>query len=112
MSEVEQFLRGARTLIATEKTWTRHAMARDGFLLVVDSLSPRARCFCSIGALNRHQLDSGRPSDVEIAAFKALSEVMPGGVVRFNDKHSHAEVLAKWDEAIALAAKDRRYSHV
>ena len=36
-------------------------------------------------------------------ALQALRDVCGGSVIYFNDHHTHAEVLAKFDEAIAKA---------
>ena len=35
-----------------------------------------------------------------------LGQFMGYPISRFNDTHTHAEVMAKWDEAIALAEAD------
>jgi hypothetical protein len=94
-----EILKAARELLAVPERWTKGAFGRDSndlsrFLLSVH----KAVCFCSQGAIESVQLlalDQAK----EIAAlfgFATWSQV-------WNDapERTHAEVLARFDEAIA-----------
>lgn len=60
---------------------------------------------CSYLAL-LDQIFEGTPDDEFSKAEEALIAAMGGcEIVAFNATHSHAEVLAAWDKAIALLAK-------
>lgn len=114
MGPVERILRDGRALISDEKAWTTGRNARDSEGKAVPYSSPRAACWCSAGAL----LKASPPEDdgLFIAAHRLLEWAIwrphlqwKGGtghisVVGYNDTHAHAEVLAKWDEAIGQAA--------
>lgn len=92
----------ARKEIASPLHWTQGIAARDAEGEPCWPSSPTAVCFCSIGALER--------TSAEFAVAHALGpakvllrKVMGMGVVMFNDSHTHAEVMAAWDNAIILA---------
>ena len=83
MQTTKEILVAARAIIANEENWTQDAYAKDkdGSSIGVNYSS--AVCFCSIdamGVLRKHMEDS---------------------IIAFNDGHTHKEVLAAWDEAIA-----------
>ncbi|MCZ7496292.1 hypothetical protein O8B39_17465 [Agrobacterium rhizogenes] len=98
-----QILKEARALIADEKNWTQGAFARDanGRSERID----RAICFCSIGAIAkvaRTNLGSPVPAPV----LKALGVTAHCRLAQFNDSHTHPEVLALFDRAIARAESE------
>lgn len=112
MTNVAEFLIGAKKLIEDPAKWTKGWFARTSFNGMVGSLDERATCFCSLGALERydgHELPINKynplTGDPHISRFAqdALQEVMGCAVEDFNDEHSHEEVMQKWDEAINLA---------
>jgi len=98
-SELE-VLTEARDLIADPAHWTQGWFARDMFGGSVDARSPSAACFCTLGAfgraLGRHFMDvTGHP------AVERLRSLLPRqDIARFNDTHSHADVIAAFDHAI------------
>jgi hypothetical protein len=97
-----EILKAAKAKIATPDAWTQGELARDSAGEWCGYYDPDAKCFCSLGAL----LISAR-SPALTEAIKYLEKVIPAyTVLEFNDTHTHAEVMAKWDEAIALAEKD------
>ena len=106
MTTVE-ILKAARAKIADEKHWTKGAEARDVAGKSVSPQSRKAVCWCSLGALSA----SAMPYSFAAYSFAALGFVQAimnsqsKGVSRFNDSHTHAEVLAAWDAAIADAEK-------
>ena len=102
MNTVE-ILRAARDKIAAPGGWTRLANARDARGTRVPSQSPRAVCFCAIGAIG---------SQVELfgeefwKAAKKVEEVIQGiGYHRIPDWNDHPsrtqeEVVEIFDRAI------------
>lgn len=95
-----QILRKAKALIDTPEKWTQGAFARDAKGRGVETHDVKAVCFCSAGALGKVNHDG--PNE----PYEYLTRSFGGGLVVFNDTHTHAEVMAKWDEAIALAEAD------
>jgi hypothetical protein len=104
-------LKAARQLITDPAKWTKIRLAKNSEGLAVNVHDPSAVCFCSMGAL---LVVSGMYlSDVVIAkASNALDNNLPKDFVEtfnhevcsftdFNDTHTHAEVLALFDAAIA-----------
>lgn len=115
-----QILRKARKLIADPEHWTQGSYAREAQNGASTTIaSDRARCFCSIGALERAAFDTSgyrllwNPRQVgsyraaRACLFDALADIAPSFpvVVSFNDDldTTHADVLALFDRAIALA---------
>lgn len=90
----------AKGLIDTPEKWTQGEFARSEKGLSVQPTSPRATCFCSVGAIRK--IGSRGCGGVHIS-YDLLSGVMGGSVINFNDTHTHAEVMAAWDEAIKIA---------
>lgn len=92
-------LKAARDLISDPARWTQGWLARDASKNVSYIGAENAACWCSMGALF-HVDGPYRPnSDL---AIKLLSAAIGGkSVVRYNDTHTHAEVLALFDAAIA-----------
>lgn len=120
MNDVE-VLERARELITPENRWCRGSKRREDMLVVEGGIFRRRKVrvtqYCAWGALQAvmgTQLDSA----VErTGAAKFLGSVSYGGPLEFvnpyvtitayNDGHSHKEVLAKFDEAIARAKAER-----
>lgn len=107
MSTAADILRGARGLLSDESRWTQGTMARasDGYRC--SPQSPGAACWCMIGAVIR----STPPGFEFDTAVQYLRRTMPRKlfwrlhISRFNDDlhRTHAEVMAAFDRAIALA---------
>ncbi len=99
---MRETLEKARSLIEIPSSWTQGASARTHYGVPVPTQDPRARSWCSVGAL--WAMD-GRSEDFELLE-KAIRKLYPKGgecVSIFNDSHTHAEVLAVFDQAIAYA---------
>ena len=109
MQKVSDFLIEAKKVIEDPTHWTTGWFAKDSSGVNCSSLDVRAVCFCSLGAIERHDkrelLHSELSGDdaVSALAIKALENVMDFDVEDFNDEHTHEEVMQKWDEAINLA---------
>lgn len=112
MTKVTEFLIGAKKLIEDPTKWTRGWFAKDFNGEHISAIDENAVCFCSLGALERydgqplpinkyHPL-TGEPYNSRFAQ-DYLVEVMGCAVEDFNDDHTHAEVMKKWDEAIVLS---------
>jgi len=105
---VSDVLDRAADLIEPEGAWCQGADARDAHGCDVDYDSPRAKCFCIVGAINRV---SGLPINVRAAdhwswetrrAFRLAAGEMP---MPFNDAdgRTKAAVVTKLREAAAIA---------
>jgi hypothetical protein len=98
-----EVLKAARELISDPAHWTQEDFAKDVFGLPVEPLYHRAVCFCALGALAKaYNLD---PHEIDHSeAAYAIADAVNIGVdyiPEFNDDHSHAEILAAFDAAIA-----------
>ena len=102
-----EVLRAARAKIEKAENWTQEEYGRDAQGLPADV---RVACaLCSIGAVLA-VCDEVR-SAPETRAINLLREQTPGysecwvydPLVKFNDTHTHAEVLALFDRAISAA---------
>lgn len=98
---VADTLRAARALITPRGNWTKNEFARDAQSHRVRSTDADAVRWCSLGALER--VDGSYQKE----ATNLLWEAIEGPIVTFNDapKRKHAEVLAAFDKAIALAER-------
>ncbi len=99
----------ARALIAEERHWCQHHAAVSISGYSVYPTDRAAVAFCLYGACRRAARDNPivtADALMELAAFAPLNEraSWPG---RFNDTHSHAEVLALLDRAIAQGRATR-----
>lgn len=99
MSKLGDALRGAKSVIDTPEKWTQGAShrTRDG------SPSPGPEddfSHCMYGAVR-----AGSPKEFWKACDRAIEAVTKDGIGRWNDRpgRTHAEVMAKLDEAIAAA---------
>lgn len=95
-----EILRAARAKIDAPEKWTKGESARDASGRGVFSNSPAAVCFCSIGAIG-NIIDS-TPMDIFRKAIGC------GCISDWNDHkdRTHADVLAAFDKAIALAVEE------
>jgi hypothetical protein len=97
-----EILKAARALITPEGAWTQHSCARDVHGIPVDFYSKKAVCFCAYGAIRRslNMNTYGEKIPSNMGFFKKM---FGGSIVAFNDfvGRTQAEVLAKFDEAIA-----------
>lgn len=98
MKTDKQLLIEGRALISDPAKWTQHFFAKNTYGFCVDENSEDAVCFCSWGALSHVQ---GHFVDDDASAFSILKQAMGDTVANFNDTHTHEEVLAAWDKAIA-----------
>ena len=96
-----EILRAARALIADPARWTQGEDARDacGSPAWAGRHASSAVCWSADGALMHVERDKNS----FWPARDALVAAMGASAVVFNDTHTHAEVLAAFDRAIALA---------
>jgi hypothetical protein len=95
-----EVLKQARALISDEANWGQHLFARNADGDIVAPEDEDACRFCALGALIR----AGQVGNHHRLAALALSIETGGEAVNiFNDTHTHAEVLAAFDAAIAKA---------
>jgi hypothetical protein len=104
MHSTLQILSRARELISDPKNWVQGIIATDRSGKPSALASSATVCFCAVGALKRATIEHGYSPLFSITAQIKLSETMGNETtIHFNDTHSHAEVLAKFDEAIRNA---------
>lgn len=112
MERTLKVLRGARQLISKRENWTQRTAARDSSGVHVSWESTYAARFCAVGAIARsavtmaNSLDRGKWGPAYHEATDALAKVMgvsASGIPDVNDRYCHAEVLAAFDRAIAIA---------
>lgn len=106
-TEVLSLLVAARKKIESPSTWTQGANARDAAGYPCEANSEHAVCFCSYGAIDAASATKFdtvvkfRAAGALYDAARSMERVV--GVAEYNDGHSHAEVLALFDAAIAEA---------
>jgi hypothetical protein len=99
-------LKAARQLISDPAKWTQGEFARDGDGDAVPVLNPRAHCFCALGAIEK-TLGNGAWTESNNAISRVCSRKFDQEVGHFNDTHTHPEVLALFDAAIAELEQSR-----
>lgn len=94
-------LRKARALIEKPENWTQGMSARDSTGERADPMADAAVRFCSYGAICHstggsfvHPASRGAVQALQDAADEAFFSL-------WNDSHTHAEVIAAFDKAIA-----------
>ena len=107
-----EILKKARELISDESRWTQGWYAKNNNGAWTSWIGPDAVCFCSIGAMAHVSKDAVFVIESS-PAFAALASAMQEDhdqhenvVAEFNDMHTHAEVLAAFDRAIAAVSKE------
>jgi hypothetical protein len=100
---VKETLKAARKLIANRKRWTRGASARNARSRPVNVDSPAACRWCAEGAVLRFLPNGIGLYWINELLCKAAGMPIGGSFHNFNDTHTHAEVLAVFDEAIGKA---------
>lgn len=93
----KQILIEARERISKKENWTQRSMARDADGNEVNSGSLEATCWCSLGAI----ASCAKNCDDMEDAYHKLIDATGFNVAEFNDTHTHEQVLAAFDKAIA-----------
>ena len=105
---LHETLKAMRELLADEKRWTQFANARvrPDDPVGTYSTNPYATCWCLAGAAFKVLGGPGTASAQLWPSLEALFGYRPecDSLVAFNDTHTHAEVLAKLDDAIKATA--------
>lgn len=95
-------LQQMRDLLADPQRWTQRYCGRDANGEAVTVPADEAVCFCLMGAIFQTQGTDSSQHICEIEDHLNDSPLLEGvSYVRFNDTHTHAEVLALLDERIA-----------
>ena len=101
MASVKELPIAARKKIEKPENWTQNYSAKDVDGSAVYVCSPEAVCWCTLGAIRAVSDDRG---DLVEAACNKLYDVLDDSFITiFNDTHTHEEVLALFDRAIANA---------
>lgn len=113
-----KIIKKARETIAKPENWTRGAMARDRQGNPARADSAEACAWCSVGALHHAiYLETEVEGHSAILLANAMAWLnMPiwatdpaSNLARFNDRHTHADVLANFDKAIARLEREVAY---
>jgi hypothetical protein len=103
-------LQKARERLTPPSAWIKGEFARDSQRRPVHSASAEATCWCSVGALNAAlgEVSGGNPNrelSGDVVARHLLRSVTRRPIAQFNDSPytTHEDVLAAFDEAIAMA---------
>ena len=95
-----QTLKAARDLISDPARWTQGWFAKNERGLNVSEDHPDACCWCVLGAMKRVSSSSiGFHQAAAILRNRSMFRLFD--LSEFNDTHTHAEVLALFDAAIA-----------
>ena len=111
-----QILKEARELISDPERWTQGEDARDEDGLPVHPDDSDATCWCTLGAL--HRVATGNDKTTVFMEIQKAVDLLPGirsqgyYAAKFNDAHSHDEVLALFDHAISrtISTEEQRAS--
>ncbi len=107
MKSTLEILTEARELISDPERWLQGRTAADARGVDVAPNSPKAVCWCSLGALakvidvNSSGLLTGHENANDALCEMANAMSVVPSVWIFNDAHTHDQVLAAWDQAIA-----------
>ena len=102
-------LKAARELISDPARWTQGFFARDGAGMPAYASDPRATRWCLEGALIKFCLgDASYAAALMVLRREQPVPQLPAYV--YNDDHTHAEVLALFDAAIARLESEARYA--
>lgn len=101
LSPVADVLKAARALIEKPENWTQGAMSRnaDGSGHWWDAEG--ATCFCLMGAIARAAARRGSRAQGAIVAIRSV--IGSHLIAAYNDIHTHDEIIAALDRAIARA---------
>lgn len=132
--KTSEILRAAKAKIENPLCWTQKAYARDIDGYQTYNLL-KAVCFCSLGAIqsvterNTWDKPSVGPTNIMNYLVRVIDDdfkevvlqediakgyTIPsdgigyGYVSRYNDRHSHSEVMTMWDRAIELAEAEEK----
>lgn len=108
-------LRNAKELILDEGSWCQHAISYDIHGSECDPCDPLATCWCSIGAVMKTggyiQFDAKKTPKPVRLLNKAVIQITSDADIwpaDYNDTHTHAEVMAMFAKAIALAEAEEQ----
>jgi hypothetical protein len=92
-----EVLKAARERIAVPERWTQGCAARTSSGEPRFTGDPDAARWCAIGSIFHDHPYLTAATD----AYAAVVDVVKGNLSEFNDSHTHSEVLAAFDRAIA-----------
>lgn len=108
---ISEQLKAAKSLISDSANWIQEDYAQDGKGNSVKCIQEGV-CFCSLGAIKKIRMegwgDTDRTPESSYLSRAVILIDAGNSVLRFNDTHTHAEVMAMWDKAIEMAEKDEQ----
>lgn len=93
-----EILVAARELISVPERWTQGSLAESRLGRPIGPSTPGAVCWCALGAVQKVADDLNMPFG---GAVSHLNKAGPINLGLFNDTHTHPEVVALFDRAIA-----------
>lgn len=100
--EMKAILSDAHDLIEDEESWCQGHFAKTGQNGVL--CAPEgddAECWCAVGAIQRAGLRRGADLDtIKAAALLLQANIGHMSITKFNDNHTHAEVLARFEQTL------------
>ena len=97
--KTSELLIAAKAKIANPVNWIQGLYAADAKRERTSPTSVEAVCFCSMGAV--YSVESMK--SLRRIAEIALDNFANDDIVGYNDAHTHEQVMAVWDKAIAAA---------
>lgn len=116
MKTIKEVLIEARALIADPARWTQGEFARTADGRILDGYCEGAVCWCALGAIRKVTMEGAESreerTEALVLSYDAadllqahLANVI--AVPKFNDSHTHEEVLALFDKAIGREQNER-----
>lgn len=104
-AEVLSTLNKVRDLLTDPAKWTQNTSARnaDGHEEIIES--PAATCWCLYGAILKVRDPEGPAFGSEVT-LDYLDDSLDMAIGRFNDTHTHAEVIQFLDKSISKLASE------
>lgn len=104
MTTTIEILKAARDLIAKPENWTQGSYAKRSDDLETIPSDPDAVCFCSVGAIFKAGDASFKFSEtLPFEIREAFGVAKENDLVKFNDSHTHSEVLDLFSKSISKA---------
>lgn len=104
MTTPADIVRRARNLISDPEHWCQGSWAKDKNGSNLRFCDDDAVSFCAAGALGRAGSEAGCDTFLPHEIYDTLDRVIGrgGSLTAFNDDHTHAEVIALFDQTIEL----------
>lgn len=104
--EVTAVLLGARSLLGPREHWTRDTPARNADGDIVSPRSPRAACWCTLGAMEAVNPSlTLQASDILTGILEDAYGCASMDVASYNDRNTHSDVLRLLDAGVMRSSR-------